>query len=111
VKTLASLLAPANQKGRRTPVFRSKKVGLLGRIALILILAYMIYALISVRQEISAAKAEVDLLTEQLAEQEQYNTELSNAIENRDNPDFVEDIAREKLGLVSPHDRVFYITD
>jgi cell division protein FtsB len=92
-------------------VFRSKKVGLLGRILLILLLAYMIYSLINVRQEISAAKAEVEILTEQLAEQEQYNTELSNAIENRDNPDFVEDIAREKLGLVSPHDRVFYITD
>ena len=92
-------------------MFRSKKVGLLGRILLILILAYMVYALISVRQEISAARAEVELLTEQLAEQEQYNTELSNAIENRDNPDFVEDIAREKLGLVSPNDRVFYITD
>ena len=76
-------------------MFRSKKVGLLGRILLILLLAYMIYSLISVRQEISAAKAEVEILTEQLAEQEQYNTELSNAIENRDNPDFVEDIARE----------------
>ena len=92
-------------------MFRSKKVGLLGRILLILILGYLIFMLISVRQEISAAKAEVEILTEQLAEQEQYNTELSNAIENRDNPDFVEDIAREKLGLVSPHDRVFYITD
>jgi len=92
-------------------VFRSKKVGLLGRILLVLILAYMVYALIDVRQEISAAKAEVETLTEQVAEQVQYNTELSNAIENRDNPDFVEDIAREKLGLVSPHDRVFYITD
>ena len=92
-------------------MFRSKKVGLLGRVLLILLLAYMIYSLISVRQEISAAKAEVEILTEPLAEQEQYNTELSNAIENRDNPDFVEDIAREKLGLVSPHDRVFYITD
>ena len=92
-------------------MFRSKKVGLLGRILLILLLAYMIYSLINVRQEISTAKAEVEILTEQLAEQEQYNTELSNAIENRDNPDFVEDIAREKLGLVSPHDRVFYITD
>lgn len=92
-------------------MFRSKKVGLLGRILLVLILAYMVFMLVSVRQEIAAAKTEVDSLTEQVSEQLQYNTELSNAIENRDNPDFVEDIAREKLGLVSPHDRVFYITD
>lgn len=92
-------------------MFRSKKVGLLVRILLLLILAYMVFMLVSVRQEISAAKAEVETLTEQVSEQVQYNTELSNAIENRDNPDFVEDIAREKLGLVSPSDRVFYITD
>ena len=92
-------------------MFRSKKVGLLGRILLVLILAYMVFMLVSVRQEIAAAKTEGDSLTEQVSEQLQYNTELSNAIENRDNPDFVEDIAREKLGLVSPHDRVFYITD
>ena len=50
-------------------------------------------------------------LTEQVAQQTQSNTELSNAIENRDNPNFLEDIAREKLDLASPHDRVFYITD
>ena len=92
-------------------MFRSKKVGLLGRLAVLLILGYLIFLLISVRQEISAARAEIESLTEQVAEQSQYNTELSNAIENRDNPDFVEDIAREKLGLVSPNDRVFYITD
>ena len=41
----------------------------------------------------------------------QTNTELSNAIENRDDPSYVEDIAREKLGLVAPNDRVFNIAD
>ena len=53
----------------------------------------------------------METLTEQVVQQTQSNTELSNAIENRDNPNFLEDIAREKLDLASPHDRVFYITD
>ena len=36
---------------------------------------------------------------------------FSNAIETRDDPSYVEDIAREKLGLVAPNDRVFNIAD
>lgn len=92
-------------------MFQSKKVGLLGRILLLLALIFMVVQLISVRQHIADAQDEAESLTRQVNEQIQSNTELSNAIENRDNPDFVEDIAREKLGLVSPYDRVFYITD
>lgn len=92
-------------------MFQWKKVGLLGRILLLLALIFMVFQLISVRQQIANARAESETLTQQVNEQTQSNTELSNAIENRDNPDFVEDIAREKLGLVSPNDRVFYITD
>ena len=92
-------------------MFPKKRAGLLGKILLIVVLAYMIFLLIGVRQKIAIAKAEVETLTEQVAQQTQSNTELSNAIENRDNPNFLEDIAREKLALASPHDRVFYITD
>lgn len=92
-------------------MFQIKRAGLLGKILLVLVLAYMVFTLVHVRQEIGDAKAEVNRLTEQVAQQEQSNTELYNAIENRDNPTFIEDIAREKLGLVSPYDRVFYITD
>ena len=92
-------------------MFPKKRAGLLGKILLIVVLAYMIFLLIGVRQKIAIAKAEVETLTEQVAQQTQSNTELSNAIENRDNPNFLEDIAREKLDLASPHDRVLYITD
>ena len=92
-------------------MFPKKRAGLLGKILLIVVLAYMIFLLIGVRQKIAIAKAEVETLTEQVAQQTQSNTELSNAIENRDNPNFLEDIAREKLDLASPHDRVFSITD
>lgn len=92
-------------------MFRSKKVGLLLKIVLLIILVYMIFSLISVRQKISTANDAIQTLTEQVNDQTQTNTELSNAIENRDDPSYLEDIAREKLGLVSPNDRVFYITD
>lgn len=92
-------------------MFRSKKVGLLVRILFLVLLAYMIFTLISVRQKISAANADVETLTQQVNDQTQANTALENAIENRDDPSFLEDLAREKLGLVGPNDRVFHIID
>ena len=92
-------------------MFRSKKVGLLIRILFLALLAYMIFTLISVRQQISAANASVETLTQQVSDQTQANTALENAIENRDDPSFLEDLAREKLGLVGPNDRVFHIID
>ncbi len=92
-------------------MFRSKKVGLLVRILFLVLLAYMIFTLISVRQKIADANASVKTLTQQVSDQAQTNTALSNAIENRDDPSFLEDLAREKLGLVGPNDRVFHIID
>ena len=92
-------------------MFQSKKVGLLAKIILLILLAYMIFTLVSVRQKIADANAAVETLTQQVSDQTQTNTELSNAIENRDDPSYVEDIAREKLGLVAPNDRVFNIAD
>ena len=94
-------LSPLNAKKRRLPHM----------FILLILLAYMIFTLVSVRQKIADANAAVETLTQQVSDQTQTNTELSNAIENRDDPSYVEDIAREKLGLVAPNDRVFNIAD
>ena len=90
---------------------RAKKVGLLVKIALLILLAYLIITLVNVRQQIGDAHAAIETLTEQVNDQTQANTELSNANENRNDPSYLEDVARERLGLVAPNDRVFYIAD
>ena len=69
------------------------------------------WTLVNVRQQIGDAHAAIETLTEQVNDQTQANTELSNAIENRNDPSYLEDVARERLGLVAPNDRVFYIAD
>ena len=92
-------------------MLRAKKVGLLVKIALRILLAYLIITLVNVRQQIGDAHAAIETLTEQVNDQTQANTELSNAIENRNDPSYLEDVARERLGLVAPNDRVFYIAD
>ena len=51
-------LSPLNAKKRRLPhMFQSKKVGLLAKIILLILLAYMIFTLVSVRQKIADANA------------------------------------------------------
>ena len=92
-------------------MLQSRTAGILLRIALVAILLYMIFLLVHVRQQITATQAEIRTLTEEVADQTQTNTELTNAIENRDDPAFLKDVARERLDLVTPNDRVFYITD
>ena len=92
-------------------MLRAKKVGLLVKIALLILLAYLIITLVNVRQQIGDAHAAIETLTEQVNDQTQANTELSNAIENRNDPSYLEDVARERLGLVAPNDRGFYIAD
>ena len=92
-------------------MLQSRTAGILLRIALVAILIYMIFLLVHVRQQITATPAEIRTLTEEVADQTQTNTELTNAIENRDDPAFLKDVARERLDLVTPNDRVFYITD
>ena len=92
-------------------MLQSRTAGILLRIALVAILIYMIFLLVHVRQQITATQAEIRTLPEEVADQTPTNTELTNAIENRDDPAFLKDVARERLDLVTPNDRVFYITD
>lgn len=92
-------------------MFRSHPVGLLVKILCLVLVVYMALTFLHVRRQISDAKNAIETLTQQVSDQTQTNTELSNAIENRDDPSYIEDIAREKLGLVTSNDRVFYITD
>ena len=92
-------------------MLHTRKAGILIRIVLLAILIYMIFLLVHVRQQITATQAEIRTLTEEVADQIQTNTELTNAIENRDDPAFLKDVARERLDMVTPDDRVFYITD
>lgn len=104
-------LSPLNAKKRRLPhMFQSKKVGLLAKIILAVLLAYMIFTLVSVRQKIADANAAVETLTQQVSDRPDQHRALQRH-RNRDDPSYVEDIAPGKLGLVAPNDRVFNIAD
>lgn len=72
------------------------------------LLAYGCITLMNMKTKVSeASKTEAQLQAEIEAIQEE-NASLRYAIENQDDPATIEDIARDRLGLVMPDERIFY---
>lgn len=92
-------------------MFKTKKAGLLTKIVVFFLLTYAVIALWNLNSRIAHANDEVTALTQQKEAQTQKNAELSDAIENSDDPEHRKDIARQKLGLLEPGEKVFYVTD
>lgn len=92
-------------------MLRTKKAGLLTKIVVFILLAYGIFSLLNLNRQITLAKDEYASLSQQTEAQRQRNAELSDAIENSSDPEHRKDIAREKLGLLEPGEKVFEITD
>ena len=72
--------------------------------ALLLGICIEIFSLLG---QIKDAKAEEEICAAQLLELEATNARLREAVENRNNLDLIEDIARNELGMVSQGEKVF----
>lgn len=59
------------------------------------------------REKLAAAERTAAELQEQVESLEKSNAALEYAVDNADDPEILEGVARDKLGLVMPDDRVF----
>lgn len=72
------------------------------------LMAYGCITLMNMKSKVAdAAKTEAQLQA-QVDTILETNASLRYAIDNQDDPDTIEDIARDKLGLVMPDERIFY---
>ena len=92
-------------------MFKTKKAGLLTKILILALFIYLSSTLLDLREQIAAAHDDVTVLSEQVDAQAQRNAELQDSIDNSSNPEQINEIARDKLGLVKPDEKVFYIVD
>ena len=94
--------------GKEADDVRFRSAGWLTALVLAGLLAYGCITLMNIRSKVDeAAKTEAQLQME--AEQiQEENAALRHALDHQDDPDTIEDIAREKLGLVMPDERIFY---
>ena len=90
---------------------RTKKAGLLTKLVVLALLIYLATSLLNLQGRIRQTQAERDILSRQVAEQTQVNADLAEDVANPDDPERIADIARDKLGLVAPGEKVFIITN
>ena len=80
---------------------------LLKRILLVIIGIYVIYTFISQQKTLNTYKAEKERYEEQIASEEEKKQELIQTKANIDSKDYIEDVAREKLDMYYPNERVY----
>ncbi len=98
--------APGNKK--EASALKFKRAGILTILVIAVLIVWGAISYAKVRSDIRAARAENAALEQQLADKETENAAMSYAIENSDDPDVIEDIARDKLGYVLSDEQVFY---
>lgn len=78
------------------------------KIFIIFISIYVIYTLISQQKTLNAYKSEEETYAKQIKQEQENNQELNQIKENVDSTEYIEDVAREKLGMYLPNERIFY---
>ena len=84
-----------------------KKKLKINRIVIIGIIIYVLYILISRQQVLSSYKREEQNYLNLIAQEQQRNTELLEEKNNINSTEFIEEIARDKLGMYLPNERVY----
>lgn len=97
-------MAKTNQKSSK----RVQSKSFILTLALVLLVGYFVITIIGLQFQIRDAKAEKDQLTDALQMQLAENNKLQSIVESEDKSDYIEQVAREKLGYVMPGEKVFY---
>ena len=77
-----------------------KRAGMATKLLVLVLLAVISIALLSTQAKLSAAQTDRDALARQV--QEQQEAALQDGIDHSDDPEYLADIARSRLGLVEP---------
>ena len=85
---------------------RFKQAGFLTKMVIVVLLIYMATSLLDLRGQIRDAEQTRAALEEQVRQKQLENQQLSAAIENSDDPDMLERVAREK-GYVKSNETIY----
>ena len=102
--------AVRRQKSRQDEKGKKKRYNIRKIAGLVLVFALVLYAgyvLIWQQFTISEKNAEIDALQQQITAASDETDRLKEELEQVNDPEYLERIAREKLGLVRANERVF----
>ena len=87
---------------------RFKRASLLTKILILALVVYATVTLVSLQNQVTEKNAEAEILQSQIDSEKQANFRLEQAIDNLDTQEGIESVARQKLGMVSRGEIVFY---
>ena len=87
---------------------RFKRSSLLTKILVLVLVVYATVTLVSLQNQVTIREAEAERLQAEIETARQENLRLEQAIETLDTDEGVETVARQKLGLVSKGEIVYY---
>ncbi len=85
-----------------------KRSSLFIKIVILALIVYAAISLVGAKNRIAAAQADQAALQAQVDAALQENAELEYAVAHAGDPETIESIARTKLGLVMPGEKIFY---
>ncbi|NLU23380.1 MAG: hypothetical protein GXW99_01410 [Clostridiales bacterium] len=77
-------------------------------LVLVVLLAAVGIELVQIYGKISTAKAQESQISAQVQQQQQANDALQSDLDKADDPDFIQELARNQLGLAQDGERIFY---
>lgn len=85
-----------------------KRAGMLTKLLLLILLVATVTTFLNLRTQVGELTDQRVALERQNARQRQENEALAAAIEQKDDPERIADVARERLGYVAPGEIIFY---
>lgn len=83
------------------------KNNLIKTILIALVISYVVIVLINQQQKLQSYANTKEYYASKIEEQQAYNKTLTNTKENLNSDEYVEKIAREKLDMYYPNERVY----
>ena len=80
---------------------------ILKRMFFVIAIIYVATTFINQQKSLNAYKNEQEALNQKIAQQQEYKSELLTTKENISSPEYIEQIAREKLDMYLPNEKVY----
>lgn len=87
---------------------RFKRAGMLTKLLILILLLVGVTTFLNLKGQVAALEDQRAQLELQVNRQKQENQSLAAAIADKDDPDRIADVARDRLGLVKPGEIVFH---
>lgn len=75
--------------------------------AALVVAAYFVYFIVWQQVTIKSKNSEIETLERLVAEEQEESARLQREVDSMNDPEYIERVARERLGLVRPNERVF----